>query len=52
MIKIGEPTFGSTGQPYHFEMPGGGFARVCTKEDTFANGRGLVNINFDLKGGF
>ncbi|MGM1057379.1 MAG: S41 family peptidase [Bacteroidota bacterium] len=44
MIKIGEPTFGSTGQPYHFEMPGGGFARVCTKKDTYANGKEFVGI--------
>ena len=44
MIKIGEPSFGSTGQPYHFEMPGGGFARVCTKKDTYANGKEFVGV--------
>ncbi len=44
MIKIGEPSFGSTGQPYHFEMPGGGFARVCTKKDTYPNGKEFVGI--------
>jgi len=42
MIKIGEPTFGSTGQPMHFELPGGGSARVCTKKDTYPNGKEFV----------
>lgn len=51
MIKIGEPSFGSTGQPYHFEMPGGGFARVCTKKDTYPSGKEFVGIGIlpDLK---
>lgn len=51
MIKIGEPSFGSTGQPYHFEMPGEGFARVCTKKDTYPNGKEFVGIGIlpDLK---
>ncbi|RYY93125.1 MAG: peptidase S41, partial [Chitinophagaceae bacterium] len=35
MLRMGEPTFGSTGQPYMFDMPGGGGARVCTKKDTY-----------------
>jgi len=42
MIKIGEPTFGSTGQPMLFELPGGGKARVCTKKDTYPDGREFV----------
>lgn len=42
MIKIGEPTFGSTGQPMMFELPGGGSARICTKEDTYPDGRKFV----------
>jgi len=42
MIKIGEPTFGSTGQPMFFDLPGGGSARVCTKKDTYPNGREFV----------
>ena len=42
MIKIGEPTFGSTGQPMLFELPGGGSARVCTKKDTYPNGKEFV----------
>lgn len=42
MIKIGEPTFGSTGQPMQFDMPGGGSARVCTKKDTYPDGKEFV----------
>ncbi|MEM6737872.1 MAG: S41 family peptidase [Bacteroidota bacterium] len=42
MTKIGEPTFGSTGQPLYFELPGGGEARVCTKMDTYPDGKEFV----------
>ncbi|RZK93191.1 MAG: peptidase S41 [Pedobacter sp.] len=42
MKKIGEPTFGSTGQPLIFNLPGGGSARVCTKKDTYPDGREFV----------
>jgi C-terminal processing protease CtpA/Prc len=42
MIRIGEKTFGSTGQPYVFYLPGGGTARVCTKKDTYPDGREFV----------
>lgn len=42
MTKIGENSFGSTGQPYMFDMPGGGVARVCTKKDTYPDGREFV----------
>ncbi len=42
MTKIGENTFGSTGQPYLFDLPGGGSARVCTKKDTYPDGREFV----------
>lgn len=44
MIKIGEASFGSTGQPLHFDMPGGGFARICTKQDTYPDGREFVGV--------
>lgn len=44
MTKIGEPTFGSTGQPMLFELPGGGSARVCTKKDTYPNGKEFVGF--------
>ena len=42
MIKIGQPTFGSTGQPMQFNLPGGGSARVCTKKDTYPDGKEFV----------
>lgn len=42
IIRIGEHTYGSTGQPYVFDLPGGGFAIVCTKKDIFKDGREFV----------
>ena len=44
MIKIGEPTYGSTGMPLMFQMPGGGVARVCTKKDTYPDGTVFVGV--------
>jgi C-terminal processing protease CtpA/Prc len=42
--KIGERSFGSTGQPFLFSMPGGGNARICTKKDTYPDGREFVGV--------
>lgn len=42
MTKIGENTNGSTGQPFMFDLPGGGTARICTKKDTYPDGREFV----------
>lgn len=42
MTKIGANTFGSTGQPLMFDLPGGGSARVCTKKDVYPDGREFV----------
>jgi len=42
MIKIGENSFGSTGQPYEFRLPGGGRARVCTLKVTCPDGSRFV----------
>jgi len=42
IIKIGENTFGSTGQPFMFDMVGGGSARICTKQDVYPDGREFV----------
>jgi C-terminal processing protease CtpA/Prc len=39
---IGDRSFGSTGQPYQFDLPGGGSARVCTKKDTWPDGKEFV----------
>ncbi|MFN8291379.1 MAG: S41 family peptidase [Chitinophagaceae bacterium] len=49
--KIGEPSFGSTGQPFLFDLPGGGSARVCTKKDTYPDGREFVGygVQPDIK---
>jgi carboxyl-terminal processing protease len=39
---IGEASGGSTGQPLVFSLPGGGSARVCTKQDMYPDGRTWV----------
>ncbi|WP_044102140.1 S41 family peptidase [Neolewinella persica] len=39
---IGEPSFGSTGQPLMLSLPGGGSARICTKRDTYPDGKVFV----------
>jgi carboxyl-terminal processing protease len=39
---IGEPSAGSTGTSLFIQLPGGGNARVCTKRDTFPDGREWV----------
>lgn len=44
MTKIGEPTFGSTGQPLKIKLPAGGSARICTKKDTYPNGKEFVGV--------
>lgn len=44
MTTMGEPTFGSTGQPLLMDLPGGGAARICTKKDTYPDGRKFVGI--------
>jgi C-terminal processing protease CtpA/Prc len=41
---VGEPTGGSTGQPLIFRLPGGGGARVCTKRDTYPDGKEFVGV--------
>jgi carboxyl-terminal processing protease len=41
---VGEATGGSTGQPLSFDLPGGGAARVCTKRDTYPDGREFVGV--------
>lgn len=44
MYKIGEKSFGSTGQPYQFDLAGGFSARVCTKQDTYPDGSPFVGV--------
>ncbi|QOY96816.1 hypothetical protein IM543_22255 [Massilia sp. UMI-21] len=39
---VGAATGGSTGQPLLVQLPGGGMARICTKADTYPDGRAWV----------
>jgi carboxyl-terminal processing protease len=41
-LIVGEATGGSTGQPYFYQLPGGGYAWVCTKRDLFNDGTDFV----------
>jgi carboxyl-terminal processing protease len=41
---IGEPTGGSTGQPFSFKLPGGGSARICTKNTRTPDGRVFMGV--------
>ncbi len=41
-VVIGEPTFGSTGQPIHFDLPGGGRVRICTCLALYPDGKTFV----------
>ncbi|MBS1720957.1 MAG: hypothetical protein JST35_10965 [Armatimonadetes bacterium] len=43
---VGMPTGGSTGQPMRFNLPGGGWARICTKRDRNADGTEFVGVGF------
>lgn len=41
---IGDKSYGSTGQPYLFNLAGEGRARVCTKKDIYPDGREFVGF--------
>jgi len=41
---IGGKTYGSTGQPLFFDLPGGGSFRVCAKRDSYPDGREFVGF--------
>jgi carboxyl-terminal processing protease len=41
---IGEPTYGSTGQPLIFNLPGGGNAFVCTAHCYYPDGKEFVGV--------
>lgn len=47
MTTMGERSFGSTGQPIDFTMPGNGYARICTKKDTYPDGREFVGYGVE-----
>ena len=40
----GEPSFGSTGQPFMLDLPGGGEARICTANCKYPDGREFVGV--------
>jgi C-terminal processing protease CtpA/Prc len=42
IIRIGERSYGSTGQPYQLSLGGGINARICTKKDTYYDGTEFV----------
>ncbi|PKH57940.1 peptidase S41 [Shewanella sp. Choline-02u-19] len=46
---IGEKTYGSTGQPIFFDLPGGGSLRICAKRDTYPDGREFVGYGISPK---
>jgi C-terminal processing protease CtpA/Prc len=41
---VGQRTAGSTGQPLIMPLPGGGAAGICTKWDTYPDGREFVGV--------
>jgi C-terminal processing protease CtpA/Prc len=41
---VGQTTGGSTGQPLHQPLPGGGSFRICTKRDTAGDGTEWIGI--------
>jgi C-terminal processing protease CtpA/Prc len=41
---VGETTGGSTGQPLVFKLPGGGYARICTLDVAYPDGRDFEGI--------
>lgn len=43
-IKIGQSTAGSTGQPLRIDLPGNGIFMVCTKRDSYPDGKEFIGI--------
>ena len=44
VTRVGRKSFGSTGQPIPLLLPGNIQARVCTKRDTYPDGRDFVGV--------
>ncbi len=42
IVRIGEKSYGSNGQPFLFDLPAGGSARVCTMDCVLPDGREYV----------
>lgn len=41
---VGEPTGGSTGSPMMLDLPGGVVALICSKRDTYPDGKAFVGV--------
>jgi C-terminal processing protease CtpA/Prc len=41
-ILVGEPSAGSSGNPLMVKLPGGGLFMICTKQDTYPDGKVFV----------
>lgn len=46
-LLIGSKTAGTTGNPLMVTLPGGGVFRVCTKRDSYPDGKEFVGIGID-----
>lgn len=44
IIKIGQNSAGSSGQPMLLQLPGGIYARICSKRDALPNGEDYIGI--------
>ena len=44
---IGMPSAGSTGSPVSFQLPGGGWARICSKHDKMSNGTEFIGVGVE-----
>lgn len=44
ILKIGQNTSGSSGQPLVFDIPGGFSVRICAKRDAFPDGTDFIGI--------
>jgi len=44
ILKIGQNTSGSSGQPLIFDIPGGFTVRICAKRDAFPDGTDFIGI--------
>lgn len=43
-IRVGESTYGSTGQPLSIDLPGGGSARICTRNCQLSDSTQFINV--------
>jgi carboxyl-terminal processing protease len=41
---MGTPSYGSTGMPLIFDLPGGGGGRICTRWCTYPDGKDFINV--------